>query len=335
METRRLGSLDVSVIGLGCNQLGTAACDEATAIAVINEALDNGVNYFDTSDEYGRNYADASDLSGWGRSEEILGKALRSRRDEVIIATKFGPIGDEAIGTGPGDPLWERSRASAHGIRVSIEESLQRLGTDRIDLYQIHFPDPLYPIAETLGALDELVKAGKVREIGCSNFSGEQLAEARSTALELGTSSFVSVQCELNVLRRGALETVMGECEASGVAFIPYYPLASGVLTGKYRRGEAPPAGARLTEQLPDSVRSRILSDRTFARIEALEAYAVERGHTLLELAFGWLLGHGPVASVIAGASKPGQVASNAAAANWRMTPDEVAAVTALVESLS
>ncbi len=330
MEQRTIGSLSVSVVGMGCNQLGTKACDETVSLQVVGEALDNGITLFDTSDEYGRDYANPADLSGWGRSEELLGQALAGRRDEAVIATKFGPVGPVRDGT---DPLVaaERSQASAAGIRIAVEESLRRLGTDRIDLYQLHFPDPRYPIAETLSALDELVQAGKVLEIGSANFDAAMLREAADAAEELGVRPFASSQNLLNLLQRKALDDSLAASAELGLAFLPYYPLASGVLTGKYKRGEASPAGARLTDQVTEDVRAKMLSERTFDRLDALTAFAAERGHTLLELAFVWLLGHGPVASVIAGASKPGQPASNAAAGDWHLEPDEVEAVTTII----
>jgi aryl-alcohol dehydrogenase-like predicted oxidoreductase len=334
MEHRTIGDLSVSVVGLGCNQLNTKACDAATADRVVHEALDAGITYFDTSDEYGRDYADPSNGAGWGGSEELLGKALGSRRDEVVIATKFGPFGPldtpgiEALISQP------RSEAGTRGIAIAVEESLQRLGTDRIDLYQLHFPDPRFPIEETLGALDELVKAGKVREIGTSNFSGAQLRAAQAAAEANGLRRFASMQGELNLIRRSALDDVMPVCEELDVAFVPYFPLASGVLTGKYHRGEAPPAGSRMADQVDDKLRTRLLSERTFARLDALEAYATRHGHTVLELAFGWLLGLPAVASVIAGASKPGQAAANVDAAGWRLTPDQVAEATAAIAAV-
>jgi aryl-alcohol dehydrogenase-like predicted oxidoreductase len=331
VEQRTIGSLTVSAVGLGCNQLGTKACDETTSQRVVAEALDHGITFFDTSDEYGRDYANPADLSGWGRSEELLAQALGRRRDDVVVATKFGPcgpvVGDvDALGIDQ-----ERSRASGPGVRLAVEESLQRLGTDRIDLYQLHFPDPRYPIEETLGTLDELVREGKVREIGCANFDGTLLAAAADAADALGVNRFASVQNHCNVMQRRAVADTLPTCEALGTAFVPYYPLASGVLTGKYRRGEASPPGARLTEQVDDAVRAKLLSDRTFDRVEALEGWAAARDRTVLELAFAWLLGLPQVATVIAGASKPGQPAANAAAGDWVLTPDEVDEVTALV----
>jgi aryl-alcohol dehydrogenase-like predicted oxidoreductase len=334
MEHRALGELSVSVIGLGCNQLGTAACDEATGEKIVNEALDAGITFFDTSDEYGRDYAQPTDPTGWGRSEEILGRALRSHRDDVVIASKFGPTGSEEFGSGDGDPISERSRASALGTRLAVEESLQRLATDRIDLYQLHWPDPRFPIEETLTVLDELVKAGKVREIACANFSGPEFRASREAAAALGVRPFASVQSELNVLRRAALDDVIPVCQEFGASFIPYYPLASGVLSGKYRRNEPVPAGSRMSEQVPEAARARILSDRTFSRLEALEGFASDHGHSLLDLAFAWLLGLDTVPTVIAGASKEGQASANARAAGWALSAAEVNEVTALVAAV-
>jgi aryl-alcohol dehydrogenase-like predicted oxidoreductase len=334
MEQRTVGNLSVSVVGLGCNQLGTPACDAATSERVVHEALDAGITLFDTSDEYGRDYSNPASEEGWGRSEELLGKALRAHRDQVVIATKFGPPGP--VDSPMLAPLMEKARSEggARGIAIAVEESLRRLGTDRIDLYQLHFPDPRFPIEETLEALDGLVTAGKVREIGTSNFSADQLRAAHETALAHGFRPFASNEAELNVIRRAALDEVMPACEELGTAFIPYYPLASGVLTGKYRRGEAPPAHSRMADQVDERVRTRLLSDKTFARLDALESYARDHGHTLLELAFGWLLGFPAVASVISGASKPGQAASNAAAATWRMTRQQVDEVTAAIAAV-
>jgi len=329
METRPIGSLSASVIGLGCNQLGTKSCDGATAGRVVGEAIEAGITFFDTSDEYGRDYLRPGDLTGWGRSEEFLGQALKGHRDQVVIASKCGPYGPfDVAGV---KKLAERSRASAAGVRIAAEESLTRLGTDRIDLFQLHFPDAGVPLEETIGVLDDLVDEGKVREIGCCNFTGDDLLGAAEKADAAGRRHFASVQNGLNLFQRKALDDLMPACRQLGTRFIPYYPLASGVLTGKYRRGEEPAPGTRLAEQVTDDLRERMLSPSTFARLDALEAWAAERGHTVLELAFAWLLGHPPVATVIAGASKPGQAASNAASAGWSLTPAEVAEVTALV----
>jgi aryl-alcohol dehydrogenase-like predicted oxidoreductase len=323
MEHRPIGELSVSVVGMGCNQLGTT-CDQEMTSRIVGEAIDAGVTYFDTADEYGQNYADPTDERGWGLSEELLGQALKSRRDEVVIATKFGihPHGDSS-----------RGGASARWIEVAVEDSLRRLGTDRIDLYQLHFPDPTVPIEETLGALDRLVQVGKIREIGVCNFSGEALDEAANVANKLGLRPFASVQSPLNVIQRASLDDVMPACERLGIAFIPYYPLASGMLTGKYGRNQRPSAGTRLTDQLTPEAQARVFSDRTFDRLEALEAFATARGHTLLELAFAWLLGHPAVATVIAGAAKPGQVSANAGAVGWQLTAKELTEVTDVVRS--
>jgi aryl-alcohol dehydrogenase-like predicted oxidoreductase len=316
MEQRSIGSLSVSVVGLGCNQFGTATCDRGTSHKIVDEALEAGVNYFDVADEYGQNYGDPTDPRGWGLSEEILGQALAGRRDRVVLATKFGshPHGDES-----------RGGNSAGWARLALEDSLRRLGTDYVDLYQVHFPDPGVPVTETLGVLDEFVRAGKVREIGCCNFSGEMVRDARQAAKEGGFRPFVSVQNALNLFQRGALTDVLPVCQDLDMAFIPYYPLASGMLTGKYRRGMELPSDTRLTDGLIVSAeaRNRLFSDTTFARLEALEKFATERGHSLLELAVGWLLAQAGVATVIAGAAKAGQVSSNAGAAAWRLSPDE------------
>jgi aryl-alcohol dehydrogenase-like predicted oxidoreductase len=301
VETRRIGSLDVSVVGLGCNNFGMRI-DEDRAHAVVRAALDAGITMFDTADIYGGT-----------RSEEFLGRALGTRRDEAVIGTKFGgPIDDARPGG-----------ASAAYIQRAVEDSLRRLGTDRIDLYQLHFPDDKVPLDETLGALDELVRAGKVREIGCSNFSPELIAQADDASSARGIARFVSVQNEYSLLRRGPEKGVLDACEKYDLAFIPYFPLASGVLTGKYRRGEAPPPETRLATAPAERV-ERALSDRNFDKVEALQRWVADRGHSLLELAMSWLLCRPRVTTVIAGATRPEQVAANAAAANWKLTPAEL-----------
>jgi aryl-alcohol dehydrogenase-like predicted oxidoreductase len=294
VQTRRIGSLDVSVVGLGCNNFG-GRIDEARTREVIDAALEAGITLFDTADIYG-----GTD------SETFIGRALEGRRDAVVIATKFGMRRD------PHEP----GGASPAYVRSAVEASLSRLRTDRIDLYQLHEPRPETPIAETLGALDDLVREGKVREIGCSNFSAEQLREARDAA---PGARFVSVQNELNLLDRADVDDGLAEAERQGLAYLPYFPLASGRLTGKYRRTEAVPDGSRLGRWYDDEERADALSDEVFDRIEALERFATDRGHTLLELAFAWLLAHGPVASVIAGATSAEQVRSNVAAAGWTL----------------
>jgi aryl-alcohol dehydrogenase-like predicted oxidoreductase len=300
MELRKIGSLEVSLVGLGCNNFG-GRIDESQTKAVVNAALDAGIILFDTADSY-----------GGGLSEEYLGRALGSRRDEAVIATKFGM----------GDP----GGASAATIQTAVENSLRRLGTDRIDLYQLHAPDNGVPIEETLGALDGLVRDGKVRQIGCSNFDARLIDEAAAAADKHGTAPFRCVQNELSVLRRRGQSEVFDACDRQGLSFLPYFPLASGLLTGKYHRGEPPPAGTRLAG-LPAERQEKALSDKRFDVVESLSAFASERGHSVLELAMSWLAGLPQVASVIAGATKPEQVAANAAAVGWAMTADERARI--------
>jgi aryl-alcohol dehydrogenase-like predicted oxidoreductase len=290
LEKRRIGSLEVTVVGLGCNNFGGRLDAEATA-EVAYAALDAGINFFDTADVYGGT-----------KSEEYLGQALRGRRDGVILATKFG----HRVAEG-------KEGAKPEYVRQAAEDSLRRLQTDRIDLYQLHRPDSETPIAATLGALNELVQAGKVREIGCSNFSAEQLREAASAVPE-GGARFASVQNEYSLFHRDPEKEVLPECERTGLAFIPYFPLASGLLTGKYRKGQPIPEGTRL-----DSDRGREELAKKLDTVEALARFAEARGHTLLDLAFSWLLAHSAVSSVIAGATKPEQARSNAAA-HWRLT---------------
>jgi aryl-alcohol dehydrogenase-like predicted oxidoreductase len=303
MEKRRIGSLEVSVVGLGTNNFGRRIDYEASA-RVVDAGLDAGINFFDTADVYGN-----------GQSEEFIARALGSRRPQVVIATKFG---SHMEGQGRG--------GSAEYIRKAIEASLRRLRTDCIDLYQIHSPDPHVPIVETLGALDELVKAGKVREIGCSNFSAEQLSAA-AAAVRPGGARFVSVQNEYSLLKRDPEQGVLEMCERLGLAFIPYFPLASGLLTGKYRQGQPVPAGTRLA----GGARPAVLNEHNLAIVESLIAFAEARGHTILELAFSWLLSNPVIASVIAGASNPDQVRANAAAANWNLTSDDLVAIDRLL----
>lgn len=301
MERRRIGSLDVTVVGLGCNNFGLRLDEPATA-AVVHAALDAGINFFDTADIYG----------GGGVSEEYLGRALGSHRAHVLIATKFGmPMDDKRRGARP------------EYVRQAAEDSLRRLGTDHIDLYQLHQPDPGVPIAETLGALNELVVAGKVREIGCSKFSAAQIREAEDASAQDGIARFASVQNEYSLLHREPEIDVLDECARVGAAFLPFFPLASGLLTGKYHRGEPAPEGSRLAS----GPRAAQLTDESLQRVEALRDFANSTGHTLLELAFAWLLARPVVASVIAGATKPEQVASNVATAEWHLTPSDLAAI--------
>ncbi|MFQ5381463.1 MAG: aldo/keto reductase, partial [Dehalococcoidia bacterium] len=264
-----------------------------------------GVNLFDTADVYG----------GAGTSEVFLGKALGARRQDVVVATKFGM----EMAPGP-----YTSRGSRRYIVQACEDSLRRLGTDYIDLYQIHRPDPTTPIDETLQALDDLVRAGKVRYIGHSNFAGWQAAEAEFTARALGTSRFISAQNDYSLLNRAVERELVPACRAYDIGVLPYFPLASGLLTGKYTRGEAPPEGTRLAAWGPAA--NRFMSDRNWDKVEALQAFATERGHTLLELAFAWLLAEPSVGSVIAGATSPEQVEANVAAGEWHLAPEEKAA---------
>ncbi len=303
METRRIGSLEVSVVGLGTNNFGMGMQEDEVP-PVVGAALAAGVNFFDTSDSY-------------GESEVRLAKALGSRRDEVVIGTKFGsPVGGATVGG-----------ARPEYVRTAVERSLQRLGTDRIDLYQLHRPDPETPIADTLGTLGQLVQEGKVREIGCSNFSAQQLRDAEA-AVAPGQARFVSVQNHYNLLHRQDEYEVLPECRRLDLAYLPFFPLASGMLTGKYSRGEPAPAGTRL-ERWGDRA-GGLLSDENFDVVDALGRWAGERGHTLLDLAIAWLVSKPVVASVIAGATKVDQVEGNVSAAAWRLTPDEMIQVDAL-----
>lgn len=294
LPTRRLGDsdLNVSVVGLGSNNFGRRV-DLAGTRAVVDAALEVGVTFFDTADIYG----------SAGASEELIGESLRGRRDQAVIATKFG------MDFGPAEGRPDAPRGSAAYIRWAVEGSLRRLQTDVIDLYQYHEPDGVTPIAETLAALDELVRAGKVRAIGCSNFSAELLEEAERASRENGYAHFVSLQNEYNLIKRDLEADLAPLCERYGVGILPFYPLASGLLTGKYRRGETPPPNTRLGE------RERVASDEHFDVVESLEEYARDRGLSMLEVAIGGLAAQPAVASVIAGARTPEQVRANAAAA--------------------
>src|SRR5918912_1025388 len=306
MDTRRIGDLEVTIVGIGCNNFGRRL-DSAGAGAVVHAAMEAGINLFDTADVYGD-----------GASEEYLGRALGSRRrDEVIIATKFGvQLGD--------DP--NRGGASPRWIERAVEDSLRRLGTDRIDLYQLHKPDENTPVEDTLEALDRLVSAGKVRQIGCSNHSGVQIEAALSISRERGLARYVSVQNEYSLLHREPEKGVTEACRRNGLALLPYFPLASGMLTGKYTRGEEAPAGSRLA-RMSASRADRFANARNFARVERLAVFAEERGHTILELAISWLVAQPVVSSVIAGAMSPEQVWANADAARWELLPEDLAEV--------
>jgi aryl-alcohol dehydrogenase-like predicted oxidoreductase len=309
MQTRRIGSLDVSVVGLGCNNFGMRL-DEKDTAAVVDAALEAGINFLDTADIYGGT-----------KSEEFLGRALQGRRDDVVLATKFGMAVDD-------DP--SHRGGSARWVAEAVENSLRRLDTDRIDLYQLHAPDADTPIEETLGALDRLVRDGKVREIGCSNVDATMIDGAEEASRAKGFARFVSVQNEYSLLQRKPEADVLPACDRYGMSFLPYFPLASGMLTGKYRRGEPPPEGTRLAF-FPKERADRLLTDERLDAVSRLEAFASERGHTLLDLAFSWLLSRPAVSSVIAGASRPEQVAQNVAAAGWQLTADDLAEVDALL----
>jgi aryl-alcohol dehydrogenase-like predicted oxidoreductase len=300
VETVALGEsgLRVSRVGLGCNNFGGRIGADETR-AVVEAALEAGITFFDTAEVYG----------GGGGSERLLGEILEGRRDRVVLATKFSWEAD----TGGG---------SAESVRRSIAGSLERLRTDYVDLYYLHRPDSRTPIEETLGALDELVRAGTVRAIGCSNFSAEQLAEADRVARELGTARFTVLQNHYNLLRRADEENVLPVCRDLRVSYVPYFPLASGLLTGKYRRGEPAPEGTRLA--------GRDIDQAQFDRIEALQGFAEERGHTVLELAIAALASTPGIDTVIAGATKPEQVRANGDAGDWRLSEDELASLAAL-----
>jgi len=300
METRKIGSLDASIIGLGCNNFGRRV-DEAGTQVVLDAAIDAGINFLDTADIYGGTL-----------SEEFMGRALVGKREKVLLATKFGHKVDE-----------QRQGAKPAYIRQAIEDSLSRLKTDYVDLYQLHTPDASTPIADTLGALNDLVKEGKVREIGCSNFSVQQLQEAEEAAK--GGARFVSVQNEYSLLRRAPEDGVLAECEKLNIGFLPYFPLASGLLSGKYRKGQPVPGGTRIQEG------SDWLKEENLEVVERLAGYAEARGKTILDLAFAWLLAQPTVSSVIAGATSAAQVHANAATAGWVLTAAEVAEVNQLL----
>jgi aryl-alcohol dehydrogenase-like predicted oxidoreductase len=299
MEQVELGrsGLRVSRVGLGCNNFGGRIGFEATR-EVVEAALEVGITFFDTAEVY-----------GGGNSERFLGELLEGRRDRVVLATKFG---------------WSHERGFGHADYVgsAIAGSLERLGTDYVDLYYLHKPDPETPVSETLQALDELVRAGKVRAIGCSNFSADQLVDADRVARELGTARFEVVQNHYNLLRRRDDADVLPLCRELGIAYVPYFPLASGLLTGKYRQGAPAPAGTRLA--------GRAIDDADLERVGRLEGFASERGRTLLELAVSALASTPGITSVIAGAMRPEQVRANAAAAGWRLSSEDIDALAGL-----
>jgi aryl-alcohol dehydrogenase-like predicted oxidoreductase len=308
LPTRRLGDSgpEVSVLGLGCNNFGRRVDLEGTR-AVVDAALEQGATFFDTADIYG----------GEGASEELLGQVLAGRREQVVLATKFGM--DMGDGRGP--------RGAPAYVRAAVEASLRRLRTDVIDFYWYHEPDGITPVADTLAALDELVRAGTVRAIGASNFSAQEIEEADAVARERGLTRFTAIQNEYSLLAREAEHDVLPTCRRLGLGFVPYFPLASGLLTGKYRRGQAAPEGTRLAG------RDQVASDEQWRIVAALSRFAEERGVTLLDVAIGTLLANPTVSSVIAGATEPDQVKANAAAARWAPSSEDLTAVQELLGS--
>ncbi len=312
MDYRNLGrsGVKVSAVGVGCNQFGSYL-DQAGTSAVVHAALDEGINFFDTADVYGNK----------GLSEEYLGVALAGRWQQVVVATKVR----SRMGDGPND-----AGTSRYHIQNAVEASLRRLNTDHIDLYQIHSWDGTVPIEEMLRALDDLVRAGKVRYLGASNFAAWQLTRANDLAEHNGWEAFVSIQPEYNMLARDIERELLPYCQWSGVGILPYFPLAGGFLTGKYTRGEAPPAGTR-GERSPYV--QQFFKPENFAILDRLRPFAERHGRTLADLAIAWLLAQPQVASVIAGATKPEQVRTNAAASAWVLTADEVTKIRGVLEA--
>ena len=307
MEIRSIGSVPVPISGIGCNNFGRRI-DEDRTREVIDAAFEVGATLFDTADLYGDT-----------KSEEYLGRHLVGRRNQAVIVSKFG-MRTPPDGMTGGDPRW---------VRRACEESLSRLATDHIDVYLLHEPDDQTPIEDTLSAMSALVDEGKVLEIGCSNFSSKQLDEAEDAAKELGVHRFVTVQNEYSLLAREPRDEVLPACRRLGISFMPYFPLASGLLTGKYRRGEPPPAGSRLAG--PGGW-DEFTTDERFELVERLASFAASHGHTILELAMSWLASQSEVATVIAGATSAEQVRSNAVAVEaWALTGDELAEVDELV----
>jgi aryl-alcohol dehydrogenase-like predicted oxidoreductase len=307
MQHRKLGKsgLDVSLVGLGCNNFGVRLDLEGTR-KVVHAALDKGITLFDTADIYGNR----------GGSESLMGDVLGTQRKQIVLATKFGMAMDDA----------DRMKGGSRRYIISaLEASLKRLRTDWIDLYQMHRYDPATPVEETVRALDDLVRSGKVRYVGCSNFSGWQASDAVWTARAAGAVSFVSAQDEYSLLVRDHEKELLPALRHHGMGLLPYFPLACGMLTGKYRRNTQLPAGARLTTT--QRHQDRYFNDTNWRIVEALEAFAAQRGRSLLEIAFAWLAAKQPVASVIAGATSPDQVAQNVSAGNTALSADEIAEI--------
>ncbi len=307
MRTATLGTSDltVSAVGLGCNAFG-ARIDAEQSEAVVAAALDHGITFFDTADTY-----------GFGASEELLGKALGSRRDDVVITTKFGMDmqGQNVPHDGP--------RNSRAYLRAAVEASLRRLGTDYIDLYQVHQLDLVTPMEEIVEAMNELVDEGKVRHLGCSNFAAWELADATWIARSSGRRPFITAENEYSLYNRAAEEELIPACQRYGVSLLPYFPLAYGLLTGKYRRGQAAPEGSRLSLEK----QAHRLAGADFDRIDALESYAAERDLDLVTVALGGLAAQPAVGSIVVGATRPEQVAANVQAASWEPSDDDLAAL--------
>ncbi|MEU0627546.1 aldo/keto reductase [Streptomyces sp. NPDC005989] len=305
METREYGDggPQLSVVGLGCNNFGMKLDAEGSR-AVVAAALDAGITHFDTAEMYGE-----------GKSEEFLGAALADRRDEAVIATKYLPR--------PQDEPWTPG-VLATRIREACESSLRRLGTDRIDVYYQHYPDPEAPVEEVVETLDELVRAGKVLHVATSNVDAGRITGSRQVAEKLGLTPFTGVQAEWNLLSRDVEADVVPAARAAGMGVVPYFPLASGLLTGKYAAGQPYPEGSRFA-LIPYF--AQVATEENFRKVEQLTRFAADRGRSIIELAFGWLLAQDGVASVIAGATTPEQVAANAAAIGWKPDAQELAAV--------
>jgi aryl-alcohol dehydrogenase-like predicted oxidoreductase len=314
---RQLGRLEVSVAGLGCNNFGRTLDQRATS-SVVDAAIDAGVTVFDTADCY---------IDSLGASETLLGVALGGHREDVVISTKFGVVKPPEVSGG--SPRW---------MARAVEASLNRLNTDRIDCYWLHKPDPTTPIGDTLEALGRMMDAGKVLEIGCSNFTLAQLEEAAAISAELGVPSFAAIQNEYSLIERGAEREVLPACPRLGMTFVPFFPLAAGLLTGKYRRGEEPPAGSRfqLLKDAPIGYGQRFLTSERITMVERLERYAADHGRSLPELALSWLASHRSVSTVITGATTAAQVRANTAAVTaWPMTEEQRAEISALLDDLS
>lgn len=309
MKLKPLGNsgIEVSAVGLGCMNFGMM-CDQASTDSIVNATIDAGINFFDVADIYGGPH---------GKAEELLGKALGARRGDIVLATKFGAKQGGGGGAAPGG-------GSRDYIMKAIEDSLQRLGTDYIDLYQHHFPDTETPLDETLRALDDLVQEGKVRAIGCSNYTGAMLAEAAGFAASNAIAPFVSAQNRYSLLTRDIETDLVPVAEQNGVGILPYFPLESGLLTGKYRKGEKAPADTRFGKWGGGGI---FASDERFDIVEGLREYGETIGRNVLDIAIGWLAAQPYVSSVIAGVTKPEQIASNAAAADWTPTAEQLAAI--------